>query len=372
MLLGAGHAHLDVLRRTAEFTSRGFELVLVAPGAFWYSGLATGVLGGLYPPSLDQVDVGALVTIGGGTFFEEQATAINLEARFVTLHSGASVAYDVVSLNVGSDVPAEAIDGLAEHAFLVKPISNLWQLRRSLEDRFPEATAERPVRITIAGGGATACELAGNIRRLAEAHDASVEITILSTGVRLLEAFPTGAALRVERSLMSRHVQIVLRTKVVRVEPGAALTADGRRFEHDILVGAIGLRPSPLMRSAGLYTNPDGAMLVDEHLRSVNDPLVFGGGDCVALVGRDLPKIGVYAVREAPALFHNLIATLEGKPLHPYRPQRRYLLILNLGDGTGLATWGQFSWLGRFPFWLKDRIDRGFLNKFQRPVQQRS
>ena len=42
VLLGAGHAHLYTLKRTAAFVRRGFELVLVAPEIFWYSGLATG------------------------------------------------------------------------------------------------------------------------------------------------------------------------------------------------------------------------------------------------------------------------------------------------------------------------------------------
>jgi NADH dehydrogenase FAD-containing subunit len=60
-------------------------------------------------------------------------------------------------------------------------------------------------------------------------------------------------------------------------------------------------------------------------------------------------------------LLHNLGAVLDGDPLRRYRPQRRALLILNLGDGTGLATWGGFAWRGRAAFWLKDRIDRRWL-----------
>jgi NADH dehydrogenase FAD-containing subunit len=41
VLLGAGHAHLYALKRAREFARRGYELVVVAPDAFWYSGLAT-------------------------------------------------------------------------------------------------------------------------------------------------------------------------------------------------------------------------------------------------------------------------------------------------------------------------------------------
>jgi NADH dehydrogenase FAD-containing subunit len=102
-------------------------------------------------------------------------------------------------------------------------------------------------------------------------------------------------------------------------------------------------------------------MRTDRALRSVADTAIFGGGDCIAFDGHALPRIGVYAVREAPVLLHNLAAALDGTAPRSYRPQRRALLILNLGDGTGLATWGPLSWRGRAAFLLKDRIDRRWL-----------
>src|SRR5262252_1202937 len=95
VLLGAGHAHLFTLKRTAQFRRCGFELVLVAPEVFWYSGLATGVLAGIYPPELDQIDVGALVVKGGGRFIRARATAIDVATQTVSLDSGAALSYDV-------------------------------------------------------------------------------------------------------------------------------------------------------------------------------------------------------------------------------------------------------------------------------------
>jgi NADH dehydrogenase FAD-containing subunit len=93
----------------------------------------------------------------------------------------------------------------------------------------------------------------------------------------------------------------------------------------------------------------------------LSDPNVFGGGDCIAFAPRPLPRIGVHAVRQAPVLLHNLAASLDGRPLRAYRPQRRALLVLNLGDATALATWGPFVWYGHAAFRLKDRIDRRWL-----------
>ena len=97
----------------------------------------------------------------------------------------------------------------------------------------------------------------------------------------------------------------------------------------------------------------------------MSDPSVFGGGDCIAIGDRALPRVGVYGVRQAPILAHNLLAALEGRPLRRFRPRRRFLLILNLGDGTGLAVRGGWVWHGRLALWLKDWIDRRYVAKYR-------
>jgi NADH dehydrogenase FAD-containing subunit len=93
-----------------------------------------------------------------------------------------------------------------------------------------------------------------------------------------------------------------------------------------------------------------------------------GGG---SRVGQNLPQLGVFAVRQSPILLHNLIASVTNKPLKSYRPQERFLAILNLGRDQGLATWGPFHWQGRLSLWVKDWIDRRFVNQYQTRVWAR-
>jgi NADH dehydrogenase FAD-containing subunit len=350
------------LKRTAEFVRGGCELVLVAPDSFWYSGLATGMLAGIYPPALDQIDVEALAAKGGGRFLRASATRIDAAARMVHLDVGPPLSYDVVSCNLGSEVPVGSIPGAEAHGYAVKPIRNLWHLRQALEARL--ATPDQPLRVVGVGGGTTACEIAVNIRRLISDHNGTATITVLARGDTILEKMHRGAAEKMKDILQRQGVELALRSPVVRVESQAVLTDDGRQIPYDFLIHAIGLNPPGLLRATGLPSS-ENALLVDRYLRSVADARVFGGGDCIAFQGRALPRVGVYAVRQAPVLFHNLLATLQGRPLRPFKPQRRFLLILNLGDGTGLATWGSFHWHGRLAFWLKDRIDRAFLREYQ-------
>ena len=99
-------------------------------------------------------------------------------------------------------------------------------------------------------------------------------------------------------------------------------------------------------------------------LQSVANERVFAAGDCASLEGHRLPKLGVFGVRQGPVALHNLGALLQGAELRPYRPQRRYLMILNLGCGRALAIYGRAHWLGRLSFCVKDRIDRRFLRRY--------
>jgi NADH dehydrogenase FAD-containing subunit len=367
VLLGAGHAHLYTIKRAAAFARHGCELTVVSPDVFWYSGLATGMLGGFYPPELDQVDVAALTRRGGGCFVRDHVVGLDRKSRQVLLAQSARLSYDALSITLGSESPA--ITGAApdsQRIFAVKPIRRLWDLRRAVERRLAEVP--RGLRIVIAGGGATACEIAANLEHLIKLRGGNAEIVVLAAGDDLLDQLPRSAARKVERALVRRSICFRRRARVERVEQGYAVTA-GEPEPFDFFVNATGLQPSPLIKHFGLPCNQRGAMLVDDHLRSPMDAAIHGGGDCIAVGDAELPRIGVYAIREAPILYENLLAALDSKPPARFRPQRRYLWIINLGDGTGLAVRGQLYWHGRMAFRLKDWIDRRFLREYQYVAQ---
>ena len=128
---------------------------------------------------------------------------------------------------------------------------------------------------------------------------------------------------------------------------------------------ALGIQPSPLFADSGLPAGPDGGLLVNEYLHCPKHPEIFGGGDCIHFAPQPLDKVGVYAVRQNPVLCHNLLASLEGGRLRRFSPGGDYLLIYNLGDGTGILRKRGLIFSGRPAFWLKDYIDRRFMRRFQ-------
>ena len=78
-----------------------------------------------------------------------------------------------------------------------------------------------------------------------------------------------------------------------------------------------------------------------------------------------MQKAGVYAVRCGPILAENLRRAQAGRALRVYRPQREFLSLLNLGDGTAVGVERGFSFEGRWVMRLKDRIDRRFVEKYR-------
>jgi hypothetical protein len=54
-----------------------------------------------------------------------------------------------------------------------------------------------------------------------------------------------------------------------------------------------------------------------------------------------------------------------GPPGPPYRPQARWLSLLDTADQRAIASWGTLAASGRWAMWLKQRIDRGFVQRFR-------
>ncbi len=361
VFVGAGHAHLHPLSCVREFMNAGARVTLIAPGKFWYSGMGPGMISRFYEPADDTVDAQALVEAGGGTFIKDSVLRIDAAQRRLHLRGGAVVDYDLLSLNVGSEVPLEKIPGAAEFGLPVKPIKNLLRIREALTESNEAGTP----RIVVLGGGAAGAEVGINLWHLLAQQKREARITIVQAGERLLQEATPRAAKKLAAYLDSLGIEVLTGVRSTGVTSGRVELGDGRALDFDHLLVAIGIRPPSLLRESGLPCGPDGSMRADECLRCTAHPEIYGAGDGIWFGEAGLPRIGVFAVRQGPVLHRNLLAALRGEAPEKFKPQKRYLLILNLGDGTGLLTYGWFTIRSRWAFWFKDWLDRRFVRQFQ-------
>jgi NADH dehydrogenase FAD-containing subunit len=362
ILVGGGHAHIYALKYADRFIAEGAEVILIGPDRFhYYSGMGPGMLSRIYEPEQVRFNIQEIIESRGGSFIKGKVASIDAENRTLLLESGETLAYDVVSCNVGSHVPLHLIPGAEGLAFPVKPIDQLERVRETIIEKIKKGVPN----ILLIGGGPAGVEMAGNIWRLVRANKGNAQIILANSTDRLLPTVAARAGRLAEQSLSGRGVKIISNFMASSMDERNVYSQSGDTVSHDVAILTIGIVPPRIFVDSDLKTSPDGGLLVNDCLHSVDHPEIFGGGDCIAIQGRSLGRVGVYAVREGPILFNNLLARLTGTPVKTFRPQKRYLLIFNLGDGKGIFVRWPLVWQGKLAFTLKNYIDMGFMSKFK-------
>ena len=335
LLVGAGHAHSVLLRSLVEKPLYGARVALVSPAAKQlYSGMLPGVVAGLYRRHQAEIDVARLAEAAYAEFIEDEVVGLDVERRIVRLDRGGELTYDFVSLNAGSRVDS-AVPG-AGLALQVKPF-----------DHFVREVSFPP-RVAIAGGGAAGTELAMAFRHRGCA------VTLFSEKPTFENRFER----RVTAALRARGVDFRPGHAVTRVEPGPVVVSGTAQQAFDQVVWTTGAVALPWLASSGLESDERGFALVDENLRSVSHPEVLAAGDCATLRGAEHPKSGLYSVRHGEMLALNLRNLISERPLQPYRPQKKGLMLLSCGNRYAVAGRGDWSAEGHWVWRWKDWIDR--------------
>ena len=367
LLLGAGHAHAQVLRAWATAPVVGCELVIVSPSALApYSGMVPGWLAGSYRFEDICINFAALAQAAGARLLIDSVAALDADQRQVHLASGAVLAYDLLSLNVGSTLNPPAVlhsatdpAGQARSRLLcMRPLGGLHSAWTTLLDDPALRSDQAGLTVTAVGGGAAGVEslLAVLARLRALQPGRPLHGRLITRSPSLLPGMAPGAARAATTALAAAGAQV--------------LTSTGFNADQDgsggLLLWATGAESHAWQRSSGLAVSERGFIRINAQLQSTSHPDVFAVGDC-ADWAPPLPKAGVYAVRMGPGLTHNLRATLGASPSArmDYQPQHRFLALLATADGSAVASWGPLSAQGRWLLRWKDKIDRSFLQQFK-------
>jgi pyridine nucleotide-disulfide oxidoreductase family protein len=374
LLVGCGHAHLFVLEALARGRLEGVSTTLISPSPdYFYSGMMPGIIAGCYRPEEARFRPELLAAAAGADWICGHAARVDPWLRRVTLENGQSMGYDVLSLDIGSALAGDEVPGVREYAVGAKPMRRALHLLPRLE-AVCRSTAGRPLEIVLAGGGAAGVEVSFCLdsRLAANGGAARHRITVLEAGEAILAGYSRSFRERARQLLRERGIVVRTRTRVRAAEQGSVRTVDGSVLACDLLFWAAGPKAPDLPHASGLPHDGEGYLLVRSTLQCVAHPEIFAAGDCVTLAAAPwVPKAGVYAVRQGPLLVRNLERFLRGGSLSRYRPQRHWLSLMNTGDGSALGSYRGLAYHGTAAWWLKDRIDRRFMRRFQRLESER-
>ena len=363
LLLGGGHAHVHVLQQLARQPLSGAQVTLVTPfERQMYSGMVPGLVAGHYTAQDCVIPLRPLAQAAGVAFRQASAVRLDAAARRVTLDDGGVLGYDLLSLDTGAVMHRHRLPGAAEHALFVRPIEDFVQQLDTLWAR----AARRPLALAVVGAGAAGVELAMALQyRLGRPGQGGtgVQITLVTGGPAPLAGYPAAVMARVQRSLEAQRVAVV-RQGAAAVEATALVLDDGSRLACDAAVLATGAQAPAWLAGSGLALDPQGFVLTRSTLQSTSHADVFAVGDVATRSDTPHAKSGVYAVRAGPPLVRNLRHALAGQPLQPHHAATRTLNLVSCGERHAIAAWGPWSAQGGWVWWLKDRIDRGFVARY--------
>ena len=354
VLVGAGRAHLHLLRALSRPLVRGLEIVLVTTDRVQYDpAMTSGILRGAYTEPEARIDVHALAARAGARVVDAHAEGIVASANVV--HAGSErITFDLCSIDeIGPPLGGE-LPGVVEHAIPLRPASSLLEIREAIEARLADGASS--VRCTVVGGGSMGVEGAFFLQRRLGARKGGGVVTIVEAAPVLLSDLPACRE-PAHQALERAGVCFALGAAAVEVRADAVLLASGGALESDLVVWATGGAPTPLIAQSGLPHDAHGRLLVDDSLRARSGAPIWAAGDCAA---HEDPGAGD-SRRHGERLEHALRSYLGARRRSLPRPRARPLCLLDTGDGCAIVRWGPVLGRSRLAGWLKRRLDRRFV-----------
>ena len=369
VLVGGGHAHALVLRAWGMNPLPGARLTVINPGPTApYTGMLPGHVAGHYGRDDLEIDLVRLCQFAGARLILGAATGIDRTARRIEVTGRAPVAYDVASIDVGITAQMD-LAGFAAHGIGAKPLDAYAARWR---DFLAQAEAgEVTPEVAVIGGGVAGCELAMAMAHALQDKGCAPLVTVIEAGAQV-----SGVGDKAREVLLAQMaalgISVSYGAQITRVEADQVVIDGQEPVRTALCVGAAGAFPHGWLEQTDLPLH-EGFIEVGSDLGVLGDPHLFAVGDCAHMGFAPRPKAGVFAVRAAPVLHHNLRAALSGRARKVFRPQKDYLKLISLGGQSAMAEKFGLTLKGPYLWRWKDRIDRAFMDKLSDlPVMQRA
>jgi pyridine nucleotide-disulfide oxidoreductase family protein len=378
VLIGGGHSQAIALKLWGLNPLPGVSLTLISDVEYTpYSGMLPGYVAGFYSYRETHINLISLARFAGANLIIDRAIGLDLERNRVICRQHPPVEFDYLSLDIGSTPQTITVPGAREYAIPAKPVPVFLAAWEKLLTQVA-SNPNRGVEIAIVGGGAGGVELALNMQtRLENAmgnwgkretknnSSQKIKIHLIDRGDRLLSNHHAWVSKRLTNILLRRGIQLHLRENVGQVFLNKLTCESGLQISCDCLFWVTQASPAHWIAESRLAKDKNGFILVTDTLQSVSHPHIFAAGDIATMKNYQRPKAGVFAVRQGKPLFENWQNILTGKPLQPYQPQSKYLALIGTGDKSAIASWGNLGWQSFWLWYLKDYIDRQFMQRFE-------
>jgi NADH dehydrogenase len=360
VIVGSGFAGFHCARRLKAGLRRqrlAASITMISPiDYFLYTPLLPEVAGGVIDPRL--VAVPLTDTLAGVRIVRGYVDGVDIPARTLSFRDQEGtireMAWDRLVLTPGSITHLSDIPGLADNARGLKSTAEALYLRDHIREQFelarldtdPERAAARCT-VVVVGSSYSGTELIAQLSATAEVTGrkfgfakSDLRLILIERSGRMMPEIGPALAARAEPVLRRRGVQIRTGVTLRRVAPDHVDLSDGSRIGTYTVAWMAGVTASPLMHTLGLNTR-HGRLCVEPDLHVPGTTGVFAAGDAAAVPDLTTPDditapTAQHATRQGAVLSANVLATLTGSALRPYR-HRDLGTVVDLGPGFAVA-----------------------------------
>lgn len=380
ILVGGGHSHALVLRKMGMNPwPADVRITLVTNLTDTpYSGMLPCHISGLYDFDTAHIDLRPLTRFANCRLVMDEMVGLDARNQQILCRNHPPLAYDVLSIDVGSTPAKSKVLGAAEYAIPAKPVPDLlraWE--RYLADTVEklEDNSETVATIAIVGGGVGGVEMAfamqirlqelvRSVGKTEQQAKQQVAVHIFQRGEHLAKGRNRWTQGMVERFCKEKQIYVHTSQTVCEVTAGTVRCESGLEVECDRTFWVTNASAPPWLKETDLALTDNGFLAVKDTLQTCSHENIFAAGDVATMVNHHRPKAGVFAVRQGPPLYENLQRLVREQPLKPFAPQRRYLNIIDTDTERAIASWGPFAIHAKWCRNWKDSIDRKFMGLF--------
>lgn len=383
VLVGGGHSHALVLRQLGMNPwPQDVRLTLITNLADTpYSGMLPCHISGLYDFDTAHIDLRPLTRFARCQLVMDEMVGLDLPQQRVLCRDHPPLAFDTLSIDIGSTPAKSKVPGATQYAIPAKPVPALLKAWASYLEKLKQDLATDPHRkatISIVGGGVGGVEMAFAMQvRLQQlmsdcaqpspyrsSHNNQIAVHIFQRSPHLAPSRNPRTQRLIERLCKAKQIHVHTNQSVCKVTAEAVHCESGLVVRCDRTFWVTNASAPPWLKESGLALTDNGFLAVRDTLQSCSHANVFAAGDVATMVNYPRPKAGVFAVRQGPPLYENLKRQVSGRPLKPFKPQRRSLNIIDTDTESAIASWGPFAIHANWCRAWKNRIDQKFMATF--------
>ena len=265
VLLGGGHANIQVLKMMAMNPIGGLRITLISDQTHSpYSGMIPGYLAGYYSYEECHFDLRRICEELGQRFIKAKIIGVDPQRKKIQLENRAEISYDCASINVG--IEPRSIANLSQEPALklipLKPISQFIAHWDQLISDLKDYKGNDSLQLAVVGAGASGVEISIILKMLIDQNRWNAQVSLIHRHEYLVSAKDLRAQRQLLKTLKELGIKVFQNTEVLEVQENGLVLKDDNGLVHTegfyrALIATQASAPK-WFKSSGLPVNQEG------------------------------------------------------------------------------------------------------------------